>query len=438
MGRWLTLRRNPKGRLTVGVENGEQRAVQFSEPTLPRWSQVGGGYVSSGVFATENDVYGLPAVGQAVRLVAATIAQLPLKTWTGELADKKVAKNEWQYALLRQHPLPIYEGSAYDFMSDLVSAVEWQGNYLARKARNLIRADRRVEAFIPFEGAHIRRDPQTQEKIIEVFHGGKWDRVPLSEVFHVRGYTYRAGGVYGLSTVEAYREKLGYAIARDEYQGRFFSNDATPGFGISFPGRATAQQEEEWLARWDAEHRGLANAHRPVLFHSGSQPVSLPQPTLHDSELVDSQRFTVEDTARIFGLPASLLSTNADLTPNIEQDTLRYLVFHMQPRLIRIQDAFAADPDLFPNPEPYPEFDTKNLLRTDVKTKAEALHLMVQDGTLTPDEARAELGYPPHPDGIGAVPQMTPVGGAPNPNLQPTVPQPQPAPNGNAATKSPA
>ena len=38
----------------------------------------------------------------------------------------------------------------------------------------------------------------------------------------------------------------------------------------------------------------------------------------------------------------------------------------------------------------------------------------MQSGVLLPDEARHELGYEPYPDGIGQIPQITPVGGAPN------------------------
>jgi hypothetical protein len=45
------------------------------------------------------------------------------------------------------------------------------------------------------------------------------------------------------------------------------------------------------------------------------------------------------------------------------------------------------------------------------------LQQRVQSGILLIDEARHILGYDPLPGGVGQIPQITPVGGAPNPSL---------------------
>jgi hypothetical protein len=105
---------------------------------------------------------------------------------------------------------------------------------------------------------------------------------------------------------------------------------------------------------------------------------------------------------------------------NVEQDTKRFLSFGLQSRLGRIQAAVRRDRDLFPaGTGLYPEHYTRNFIRLDAATEAEVRHKDVQSGVLLPDEARAELGLPPLPDGAGAIPQLTPVGGAPNPLTQP-------------------
>jgi hypothetical protein len=57
--------------------------------------------------------------------------------------------------------------------------------------------------------------------------------------------------------------------------------------------------------------------------------------------------------------------------------------------------------------------------------RATVQHSQIQAGTLLPDEARADNGRPPLPDGLGQIPQVTPVGGAPNPAPLPTA---EPAP----------
>ena len=68
----------------------------------------------------------------------------------------------------------------------------------------------------------------------------------------------------------------------------------------------------------------------------------------------------------------------------------------------------------------YPEFRVDDLMFADPLTRAQVQHYRVQDGTELVDEARADNGRQPLPDGAGQVPQITPVGGAPNPALEPT------------------
>jgi HK97 family phage portal protein len=137
---------------------------------------------------------------------------------------------------------------------------------------------------------------------------------------------------------------------------------------------------------------------------------------MEDAQFVEGQRFRVEDVARIFRLPRS--SLNAEDQGDIEQETLRLLTFGIGPRLSRIASAVRADLDLFGDTNLYPEHNVDGLVRTDAATKDQIYHQKVQDGRLLVDEARAEEGLPPLPDGAGQVPQLTPVGGAPNNNGQ--------------------
>ncbi len=109
---------------------------------------------------------------------------------------------------------------------------------------------------------------------------------------------------------------------------------------------------------------------------------------------------------------------------------MTWLRFGLGPELERIESTLAADDDLFPSQgrSIYPQFDTEGFVRGDIGTEATVMQGFVQAGILTPDEARALKGYPPHPKGVGAIPQITPVGGAPNPGLNGKAPQAPPVP----------
>jgi hypothetical protein len=145
---------------------------------------------------------------------------------------------------------------------------------------------------------------------------------------------------------------------------------------------------------------------------------------------VEAQKFTVEQVARIYGVPQDLIGGALDrgIAATAEQVGLRFLSFFLMPRLKRIEMAFAADLDLFADTDVYPKFVTDDLLRADALTKAQVQHMQIQSGVLLADEARAEMGLPPLPDGVGQIPLVTPVGAGPNPS-------PLPAPNTNGSTK---
>ena len=191
---------------------------------------------------------------------------------------------------------------------------------------------------------------------------------------------------------------------------------------VTFPQGVTADQADTWKEQWKATYEGMQGDTTGVLGGGATwQTVGM---TFNDAMFVDMAHLTVEDASRIMGVPANLLGAQLNRSvPNLEQDLASWLRFGLGPELERIEATLAADPDLFPpGATTYPRFDTDEFVRGELITEANIMHLRIQDGTLTPDEARAQLGLPPHPDGAGAVPQLTPVGGAPNEPPAPLIP----------------
>jgi hypothetical protein len=126
----------------------------------------------------------------------------------------------------------------------------------------------------------------------------------------------------------------------------------------------------------------------------------------------------VSDIARIMDVEEVLLGSTQETQDDQAMD--RFLAFQLPPRLARIVSALKADTDIFPVGSPlYPEFVSNPLMFASPITRANVQHQEIQAGTLLPDEARAENGRPPLPDGVGMIPQVTPVGGAPNPVAPP-------------------
>jgi HK97 family phage portal protein len=410
----------------LATRQGDREVRLFENSGIvPPYTTWIGAMSSAGVPVTMQAALGLPTVGAAIRLISETVASLPLCVYQGEDADKRKARESDQWHLLQEEPNP--DQSAFDLISDIASSVESWGNAYVRK----LKVRRKIVALyvLPASNVRVFRD-EGNRKVFEVFDNrGVMDRLTEIDILHVRGFT-NGGGDVGLSPIQAHREFLGTALAQQRFSGRFYANDASPAGLLSVPGEVTEEVAQRTKDRWMANNGGLENSGSIAVLGNGATFQTLTIP-LKDAQFIEGQEQAASVAARIFlGPAASLLGADHNL--KTEEESLRFLNFCLLPRLRRIERAFYADSDLFPEmpvgePDLYPEFHTQEFLRADAGTAAEVQHKQIQSGVLLVDEARAEMGMGPLPDGMGQVPQITPVGGAPNPNPMPATANPTPA-----------
>jgi HK97 family phage portal protein len=328
-------------------------------------------------------------------------------------ADQRArATSAPQYQLL--HEAPNTEQSPFDFFSDIAASIEATGNAVIQKIKDA--RGQVVELLVVDpDYVQIRRDRETRQKVIDVRIDGETIKgLTSADVIHIRGFTLK-GGLVGMSPIQAHRHALGNAMALQEYQGRFWQNDATPGLVIKVPGQLGKQQAQQVLQVWSDTHGGLGNAHRPAILAGGADLDRIPA---MDAEWVATQQLNVLDVARIFRLPGWVLNVESSSLPgqNPEQDSLRFLLYSLGPRLRRIELALRADQDLFgQGSNLFPEFLADSLLRTDTKERYESYKAARQAGWLSPNEIRALENYPASDQPGANDIQLTPVGGAPNP-----------------------
>jgi HK97 family phage portal protein len=378
---------------------------------------------SSGQVVTVPAALGLPALGAAVRLVSGTIAALRFGVYQGRRGDKKERDGSWQAALLAQ---PTLEGSSYDWMWDIATSLEATENAVLQK----IKKGRRVVELKPVDIATVRiyrnRDGV---KVIEVGSRDGAEKYTTKDFLHIRGQTMGAG-VAGVSRIWQHRDPAGAMLAAQKFVGKFFQNDARPGVAFIFPDNVRREQAAEWKTDIETEYGGADNAWKPFVAGGGVQIQAIPV-SLQDAQFVEGRKLSVLDCARILDVDPGMLG-EATLRGERVEALNHFLAIQLPPRLARIEYAFKADPDLFGTGPLYPAFDLHDLTYIDPLTRAQIVHEKIQDGTLLVDEARAEEGLgalPPVPDDWkqtpGAVPQIVPVGGGPNPDSGTPPPAPQ-------------
>ena len=393
----------------------DKRSGEFGTSAIPLQCQ--GMFAHTGQVLTTDSAAGLPAVASAIMRLSELIASLPLIVYTGEGADRRRADRSWQWQLL--HEAPNLDCSAFDFLYDVVASIESYGNAYVQKRK----ARGRVEELYVIDPARVtcRIDRVTGSKVFEVMADGRRVELTSAEVLHVRGPTLR-GSHLGMSPIQLHRNAIGNALAVEEFAGRFFRNDASPGVALKFPGNLTPEQAREFAEIWNQQHAGVGNARRTGVLGGGGDITVLPV-SLEDAQFIETMRYGVAEIARIFRVPKSLLEEGdpGETANEVE----RVAKFSLLPRFRRIERAFAADADLFAGSGMFPEFLADGLMRPDTVTRYRAYKDARQGSWITSNEIRAMENMPPVPGGDEIL--VTPVGGAPNPGQDAPEEPPPPA-----------
>lgn len=92
-----------------------------------------------------------------------------------------------------------------------------------------------------------------------------------------------------------------------------------------------------------------------------------------DAEFIEARRLSATEIARAFRIPAWMISASdasSQTYSNVESQMLSFVMLSLRPWLTVIEQALAADRDLF-SASLFPEFLIDGLLRADSKTRAE-------------------------------------------------------------------
>jgi HK97 family phage portal protein len=121
-----------------------------------------------------------------------------------------------------------------------------------------------------------------------------------------------------------------------------------------------------------------------------------------DAQLVEAKKFAVEDIARIFGVPLSLIQ-RSDLADNkADAEYNRFLATTIAPLTILLENEHNRK--LFTTSERgryYMKFELKGLYRVDMLTRYQAHQIALSHGFMNKDEVRDVEGMNPIPQQLG-------------------------------------
>lgn len=386
--------------------------------------------VHAGLMVSQESALRLSVVWACIRLIASTLAALP-----ADIVRKRGEIRETVERTPRWIETPNPESNWFEFAERCHESMEMDGNaFILITARDVQGFPLEIWTLNPRQ-VQVRRRPSgaiyfVWQGTTELSRYGPDD--PLGDVLHIKGLT--AGGIRGMSTIEAARQGIGLGLVEEKFGAKFFGRGQTMSGVIQLPESTGARSREHielMREAWEAAHAGSDNAHRPAVLTGGAtwQGITI---TPEEAQFLESRKFQVEDIAsRFFGVPAHMVGLeekNTSWGTGIEAQSIGFVRFSLLHRMVRFETAISS---LLPRGQFF-KLNQRGLLRADSQTEAEALTKALTNGVINFDTWRALLDLAPRPGGdrymIPLNQQLLEANGKP-PEKQP-VPAALQSPNG--------
>jgi len=346
------------------------------------------GGTSAGANVTPFSAMQITAVYACVRIIAETVASLPLHTYQYTDSGKEKAYTHPLYYLL--HDAPNKEMTSFVFRETLVSHLLLWGNAYAQIVRNGF-GD--IIGLYPLLPNKMKVDRSNIDSRIYYTYSPDKERqivLPSDNVLHIPGLGF--DGLIGYSPVAMAKNAIGLGAASEEYGSKFFSNGGTLSGVLEYPGRI--KEPEKVRDEWERVYGGSGNAHKTAVLEEGMKytPVSVAP---SDAQFLETRKFQVNEICRIFRVPPHMV---ADLEKssfnNIEQQSLDFVVNTIRPWLVRIEQSIQQK--LIKPGERnkiFVSFNVDGLLRGDYKSRMDGYAVGIQNGFMSPNDVRELEGW---------------------------------------------
>lgn len=287
------------------------------------------GVSTSGKLVTPYNAMQLTAVYACIRIIAETVASLPLNVFKYAEDGKEKAYDHPLYKIL--HDEPNDEMSSMIFRETLMHHILTTGNAYAQIVRN---GYGRVVALYPLLPNKMVVERSTKNKKIYYKYSTDTEgQVVLSkdEVLHIPGLGF--DGIIGYSPIAMCKNSIGLSMAADNFGSSFFENGARPTGVLEHPGQL--KDPEKVRDAWERTYG--SGAHRTAVLEEGMkyQQISI---SPDEAQFLETRKFQVNEICRIFRVPPHMV---ADLEKssfsNIEQQSLDFVQNTITPWLVRLE-----------------------------------------------------------------------------------------------------
>lgn len=366
--------------ITREKRNLEQPSISYEE-------RIAQGMTTFQELLNPNDrAQNLSSVYRCVDLISSTVANLPLNVL---YIDKKGNTREQKNHRLQK----VFDNmvmTRYNFMKKLISDVLLRGNAYCYLKRN-DQGD--VVDIIHLEPNDVMViwDKKKQELYYQIPFLSKVQKIQAFDIIHLQNNSN--DGIHGQSVLSFAARQLQIAHGAENSAKHIFQSGGQPARGVLSTLSPISKAQKQQLAQnWTQSTNG-------VLVLGGDMKFTPLSANAEEMQLLDSRKFNAIEICSFFGVPPSLLGLG-DKTSNVEDLMNLFLTTTIQNYISMIEHEFSRKLFAPQHQGKYNiDIDENNLLRLSKSQQANYYSTLLQNGCLSINEVRNELGYEAIKDG---------------------------------------
>lgn len=353
----------------------------LEQPSISYEERISQGMTTFQELLNPNDrAQNLSSVYRCVDLISSTVANLPLNVL---YIDKKGNTREQKNHRLQK----VFDNmvmTRYNFMKKLISDVLLRGNAYCYLKRN---EQGDVVDVIPLEPNDVMViwDKKKQELYYQIPFLSKVQKIQAFDIIHLQNNSN--DGIHGQSVLSFAARQLQIAHGAENSAKQIFQSGGQPARGVlSTLSPISKAQKQQLAANWTQSTNG-------VLVLGGDMKFTPLSANAEEMQLLDSRKFNAIEICSFFGVPPELLGMGGK-TNNVEDLMNLFLTTTIQNYISMIEHEFSRK--MF-SPQSQGRYkidvDENSMLRMSSSAKASYYSTLLQNGCLSINEVRSELGY---------------------------------------------
>lgn len=369
--------------------NTTQSAEEFFENLTgdPHVSFFGMGESTSGTFVNIDSALKVPAVASAVNFLAGTIAGLPLHVYRRSNGGRVRQSNNLSSLL-------------HDAPNDFISSFEWRKQLFTQKftgGRGFSYIERAengtVVSLWPLDPSCMTVERDGYVNSYRYQKDGRTTIYRADEIIDLP-FMLKNDGFHHRGPIAMGKDAIGLALAVNEYGAKFLANGGVPPFAVTgaFNSGTALNRAANDLAK---AVKQAAKEKRQALTLPQGLDIKPLGADPNNAQMIETQRFCVEQIARIYNIPPTFLQDLSKGTySNTEQQDLHFVKHTLKQHIEQFEQELNLKIFGRRSRAQYVEIDVDGLLRGDFKTRIDGYARGIQTGLYMPSEAREAENLP--------------------------------------------